>query len=571
MKRVLSILCMFLVTVSCMVGAYAVNDQTKISDWAKEEAAKAETLGLLDGVTMDDLTVPITREEFCTLAASLLGESALVEKEGASPFTDTQNPEIAALAAAGIVQGKGEGLFDPAGTLSREEMAAILGRMAAQLGLTVPASASADPYDDEAQIAVWAREGVAAMNALGVVKGTSDRIFAPKGTLTREQAVAALVRLSDVSATEGAESFAARLLQAAPADQNSCLSPLSVKMALLLAANGASGETQAEILEAVGIGDLDEANRQAKALVEKFQAGDTITLDIANSLWLNEDENRGLVFSDAYRRCIADNFGGTADTVDNQNAVQTINAWVKEHTGGKIDGIIDSPEFGALLANAIYFKGAWAAEFEPSATSKQSFTDAAGKTKDIDFMHNTDYYRYGEVGGARILELPYRNYTPQVDANGMTTGVIREDNKDVSMYLILGGEGQDPAALLDRATLQRAHVAVGMPKFKIEQSISLTDALKAMGLETAFDKNKADFTAMFDQGAMFMSDVLHKTYISVDEAGTEAAAVTAIVMEATSSMPTQTIEFTADHPFTYVIRDNTSGEVLFLGRYAYAG
>jgi serpin B len=188
-------------------------------------------------------------------------------------------------------------------------------------------------------------------------------------------------------------------------------------------------------------------------------------------------------------------------------------------------------------------------------------------------MNKTEWLSYADTGDSKIVELPYKNVVDRFSKDGEYLDTEFFDDLDVSIYLVSADSEINAKAVLDTAInnnqFSRQRIKLSMPKFRIEYETELNDILMAMGITTAFDADKADFSNMFDSGNMFFSFVLHKTYIDVDEKGTEAAAVTAIGMKATSAMPQEPIELKFDKPFHFIIRDNISGEILFMGRFAF--
>ncbi len=366
--------------------------------------------------------------------------------------------------------------------------------------------------------------------------------------------------------------FADKLNAQMPTDKNYMFSPMSIKMALALAANGASGETQAEILNALGISELDKFNSVASNLIERYSQTDILSLNIANSIWMNRDKT-SQDFSNAYKKIATEYYNADVKTVNNSNAVKEINSWVSDKTNGKIPTIIqNADDFWAMLINAIYFKGAWQDEFSVNATKPDQFNNADGTKITIDFMNKTKWFPYAETKSVQMIELPYKNRVDKVSKDGEYLGTDRYDDLDVSMYLIMP-EGdinieQELSAAINDDAFKSTYIKMSMPKFKIEYSTSLNDIFMNMGITTAFDEKNADFTKMFDKGNMWFTKTIHKTFIDVDEKGTEAAAVTAIGM-AGSALPPEPIELKFNKPFYFAIRDNTSGETLFMGRFAY--
>ncbi len=367
--------------------------------------------------------------------------------------------------------------------------------------------------------------------------------------------------------------FADKINVQMPQDKNYMFSPLSIKMALSLAANGASGETQQQILNALGVTSLDEFNALSKDLIERYSKADILSLNIANSIWINKDKT-SQQFSNDFKGIATEFYKADANTVADALAVSEINSWVNDKTNGKIPTIIDSADdFWAMLINAIYFKGAWLDEFNVNATKPDVFNNADGTKITTDFMNTTDWIPYAETKSVQMIELPYQNRVEKFSDSGEYLDTEVYKDLDVSMYLIMADGGinaqQELTAAINDDAFKSTYIKLAVPKFKIEYSAQMNDMLMNMGITTAFDEGEADFTKMFYNGNMFFTDMLHKTFISVDEKGTEAAAVTSISMGG-SSLPPEPVELRFNKPFYFAIRDNISGETLFMGRYAFA-
>lgn len=394
---------------------------------------------------------------------------------------------------------------------------------------------------------------------------------------TAEEAVTALMGVFDgvqegsIASPDFGGSFADGMNAQMPRDRNYMFSPMSIKMALAMAANGASGDTRAEILTALDISDPDAFNEASKDLITRYSQSDALCLNIANSIWMNGD-NTSQNFSDAFKEVVTDFYHGDVKATADGKAAAEVNAWVNEKTKGKIPYILEEgSDFVAMLVNAIYFKGAWLHEFGEGATAPDEFTSGDGSKVQLDFMNKTKWLSYGETRSVRMVELPYKNRVDKVSETGEYLDTEVYDDLNVSMYLI-DAEGdvnveQELNAAIADGLFRSTYVRLSVPKFRIEYETSLNDSLKALGIRSAFG-GKADFRNMFDSGNMWFSDTIHKTYIEVDEKGTEAAAVTAIGMM-TSARPSQPVELKFNKPFYFVIRDNISGETLFMGRYAY--
>ena len=362
-----------------------------------------------------------------------------------------------------------------------------------------------------------------------------------------------------------------------PTDKNYMFSPFSVKMALMLAANGASGETKTEIANALGYevnfdDGINSFNDFAKDIISRYSRSDNLKLNIANSVWINESKT-AQQFSQEYKDVATEYYGADIKAVNETNAVKEINSWVSDKTNGKIPNIINDNDFYAMLINAIYFKGAWEDEFSKYATKPDEFSNADGTKSSIDFMNKTAWMNASvTMPDIKVLELPYKNRFHSVSPEGEYLGSKMYDDIDVSMYLLMSDRNINPeealSEFLKNGDLNNTYIKLSMPKFKIEYESNLNKMLKDLGIKKAFTNSEADFTKMFDKGNMFISNAIHKTYINVNEEGTEAAAVTAIDM-AGSALPPQPTELKFNKPFYFIIRDNTSGETLFVGKYAF--
>lgn len=341
-------------------------------------------------------------------------------------------------------------------------------------------------------------------------------------------------------------------------EENYMVSPFSLKMAMMIAANGAEGETKQEILDTFAVEDINVFNEKAKQIIEKYNNTEYVKLNVANSIWLNTSlAGNNIEFIDAYKNIVKEFYSGEVGAEDENTIANVVNKWIEEKTNGKIKDVLDSSkkaEFIAALVNTIYFKGEWDTQFEEKSTSKETFTSRDKNKAKIDFMHNTGYYDYYEDKNIQMVKLPYRG-------------------NDLSMSFVLpkDEENMDIKSALENMTLERVELSI--PKFKTEYELEFNDVLKTMGIEKAFDDRAANFLAMLSNADIYIETVLQKTFIEVDEAGTEAAAATAVVMYVKSGIePDQEKPkvFKADKPFIYFIMDEATGEILFIGEYAYA-
>lgn len=341
---------------------------------------------------------------------------------------------------------------------------------------------------------------------------------------------------------------------------NVMISPASVSIAMGMAYNGAEGSTMDAFEEVLNYEGLtrEEVNEITRELIHVLVTNlNGNLLEIANSLWYDERfpvEPEFIKLNSHY-------YDAGVNELDfrSTEAVNTINDWVSENTHGKIDEIIDSidPAVMMILINAIYFNCVWDIEFNPDDTHQANFYGEDGSIKgEVDMMYLESSFKVAITDSFKAVELPYKN-------------------GKFSMYLFLPSEGSSVNQLvekLDGATWntwiagfnEMEDFKVYMPRFEFEFERSLGDDLKEMGLDIAFTE-QADFSGI-SAIALYIADVIHKTYIKVNEEGTEAAAVTGVVMEVTSINPMNEIRL--DHPFLFAITENSSKSILFMGKVA---
>ena len=339
--------------------------------------------------------------------------------------------------------------------------------------------------------------------------------------------------------------------------KNIFISPASVFLALAMTYNGAGGETQrgmAEALELAGM-SLDQVNRAGAELLRSLRSIDPqVRLAVANSLW----GRQGIVFDREFLRRCAEFYGAEVQTLDfaDPRALATINGWVRQHTEGKIEKILDrlGGDMLMVLLNAIYFKGNWTRTFDRQRTEQRAFHLLGGGQKQLPLMAQSGEYQYCEDQGFQAISLPY-------------------GGGRLSMYVFLPAEGSGLAAFQQRLSdaswgawmqqFRKTEGTIALPRFKLEYDVSLNGALQALGMADAFSR-RADFAGM-GAGALKIDEVRHKTFVEVNEEGTEAAAVTAVTMMRASFVSKRTFRMVVDRPFFCAIRDNQSGTILFMG------
>ena len=341
-------------------------------------------------------------------------------------------------------------------------------------------------------------------------------------------------------------------------NKNVFVSPTSIAIALSMTYNGASGETQqamAKALELQGMNlqDINQANQALKASLEK--ADPDVQLSIANSLWARQ----GTPFKPEFMQINQQFYNAKVTELNfaNSDATSIINGWVKENTRGKIDQIINQikPEDVLFLINAVYFKGNWTKPFDKSQTTERPFYLSNGTQKQHPMMSQSGKYRYYENEEFQAVNLPY--------------GKGR-----MSLYVFLPKKNTNLDAFQQQLSLEnwqqwtsqfhQQQGSIQLPRFKFEYNIQLNNALKALGMEEAFSA-KANFSNM-TSAAVAINQVKHKTFVEVNEEGTEAAAATSVGVALTSAqMPQEPFQMVVERPFFCAIRDNQTGTILFMG------
>ena len=349
-------------------------------------------------------------------------------------------------------------------------------------------------------------------------------------------------------------------------DGNLFYSPFSISQALAMTYAGAKAETASQMASTLHF-DLSQAelhpafNALSAELDSRAGEGDQtgFKLNIANALW----GQQGFAFLPDFLDTLALNYGAGMRAVDyNQPdaARQTINDWVADQTEDKIKDLIPegalNPMTRLVLTNAIYFNAAWLLPFEEDATEDNSFDLLDGSEVQVPMMRQTESFDYLKAENFQAIELFY-------EGRALSMVILLPDEEQFTAF----GESLDSAQLqsiLDQLTVQRLDLS--MPKFKVDSAFGLADILVAMGMPDAFDVVKADFSGMTGQPDLFITDVVHKAYVNVNEEGTEAAAATGVVMGLKSMPVGEPIVVKVDRPFLFLIRDSQTGAVLFLGR-----
>ncbi len=342
-------------------------------------------------------------------------------------------------------------------------------------------------------------------------------------------------------------------------DVNVFVSPLSASMALGMTYNGAGGSTEEAMREVLAFGDLTnkQINESYRSLIDLLTGLDrSVEFGLANSIWCRREVQFKAEFLNVNRTY----FDAVVQGLDfsDPSAAPTINNWVKNKTNGRIEEIVDDPigrEMIMFLINAVYFKGAWTYEFDPEKTRDEMFETPDGSEVPCRMMtRDGDTLSYHATGDFQAVDLPY-------------------GGGDFSMVVLLPRGGMDADALASRMTqeswdrlldgFRTEKIVLGLPKFKTEYEISLQDVLTSLGMGVAFSRSEADFTGLYEGiNKAYLSEVKHKTFVEVNEQGTEAAAVTSVGVGRTSLPPTVWV----DRPFLFVIHERSSGAILFIGK-----
>lgn len=338
---------------------------------------------------------------------------------------------------------------------------------------------------------------------------------------------------------------------------NLIISPYSVTQALALAYNGTAGGTAAEMSGVLGwkdmnVADINDGNRQLRSLLEN---GGGVVLNVANSVW----HQPGLEMKKTYLQAVKDSYRAEVKEADllHADAVDAINRWVNDKTSGMIPSIYDKPPGGvAVLINAIYFNGGWMDEFDPASTVDEEFTLSDGTTQKIPMMKREGRYGYKEGESWQAIRIPY--------GDGRMHMLVILPKESSSMDELQQQLWKD--ASVWKGDFPHETIQLGLPKFKVEQTFELPDALQSLGMIQAFDRDAADFSAMAADGEKFWIDkIKHKTVVDVSEKGTEAAAITAVGIETTAAEPTEPIAMNINRPFFFAIEDRDTGTWLFMG------
>jgi serpin B len=392
------------------------------------------------------------------------------------------------------------------------------------------------------------------------------------GVVAGEQRKSPLLLTDDACALANGNAAFALDLYARLHEQegNLFLSPHSISTALGMTYAGSRGNTASQMRKVLHFElDQEKLHRSFRNLTNNLQEREKereLELRVANALW----GQKGLTFVKEFVECVKKHHDAQLNTVDfarsTEKARQIINVWADKQTRGKIKELFQrgvlNQDTALVLANAVYFKGNWAAPFDKRATHEASFTILTGKKIHVPMMHKEDELGFLEEKTFKVAELAY--------AGGELCMVIFLPNKFDGLVEL------EKSLTLDRVTrcfekLSHRDVKLYLPKFQICSAFRLDETLRTMGMKDLFAREKANLSGMIDpaqvEGPVYVRAVVHKAFVEVNERGTEAAATAGVAVEAECE-PMAPAVFRADHPFVFMIRDRRSGSILFVGRIA---
>ncbi len=346
---------------------------------------------------------------------------------------------------------------------------------------------------------------------------------------------------------------------------NLFFSPCSISSALAMTYAGARGETEAQMRNALHFllnqDALHPAFTDLSTYFQEIQDTGNVTFYIANALWLQQDfavleEFLNILTTHYSAELLQVNFAEAPEEVR-----VTINTWVEEKTNHKIQNLLPPGVLNTLtrlvLTNAIYFKGSWALEFDKKFTNDGVFWLTPEDEIQTPMMRRQDMFNYGETENVQILQLPY-------SGEELSMVVLLPKTKDGLPALEAQLSAEQLDAWISETFMRKVNVI--LPKFTVTSELMLSDTLKTLGMKNAFS-DQADFSGIEPEKQLHISEVVHKAFVEINEEGTEAAAATGVVIGVTSVRDPEPVpEFIADHPFLFLIRENQTGSLLFLGR-----
>ena len=355
--------------------------------------------------------------------------------------------------------------------------------------------------------------------------------------------------------------FALNLYRQLSGMESKVVSPMSITYLMGMLANGANGNTQQEILKAIGCEGLNvlELNALYHGLMQSAGRLDKKTIvNIANYVAVNKQNHLNSDFG----KMVSDTYQARVESLDFSSSKSTskINDWCKAHTDGMIPKIIDQIDPSAIsyIMNAIYFNGTWQEKFDAKNTKQENFHGYTRDIQKVSMMHQVEKFYYTENNTFKAVDLPY--------GNGIYRMTVLLPNEGKSIDDMMKGMTVDKLEEIN-SQMEKCMVNLKLPKFTTEMELPLNSIISNLGAPSIFLPGKANFSH-FANGNFFVSKMLQKTKIEVSEHGTKAADVTAAIMlTSMAPMEMRNVEFHADHPFVYLITDTNSGAILFMGQF----
>ncbi|MFA4647827.1 serpin family protein [Pyrococcus kukulkanii] len=356
---------------------------------------------------------------------------------------------------------------------------------------------------------------------------------------------------------EANNNFAVNLYRAIGGKDNLVISPLSVFLAFSMLYEGSEGETKAELEKVFGFPSNEKMRGDIRNLLLNLTSSKNFTLDIANAIWIREGAKPEKEYVETIRKYYQGEIREVDFLNDPMGAAREINSWVREKTRGKIEKIVDRLDSDTylIITNAIYLNATWIYPF--TSTFNSTFTTFNGVVQ-VEMMKRMGKFNYYEDDVMQIIELPYKGNLSMIVILPKKLEDFEKVEKSIDANLL--------KEILEK--MKKENVMVYFPKFKMKKFYNLNDALARLGLKSVFTElDIPKIAPEREKEDLCIDRVLHKTFIKVDEKGTEAAAATAIIVVETA-MPVEVKEFKADHPFIFFIIHKPTGAIIFMGRIA---
>ncbi len=343
--------------------------------------------------------------------------------------------------------------------------------------------------------------------------------------------------------------------------ENIMISPFSITSALSMTLNGAAGETFEAMKYGLRYGSetIEEINdTYLKLMKDMVPVNSRVVMDIANSVWVDKK----LTVKPTFMTALETYYLAEARNIDvlDPSSVDEVNGWISDKTNDKIQKMLESldPDIAMLLINAVYFNGKWRSQFDKDDTQDKPFYISPDNPVQVPMMYQKEKFAVTKAGNTTLVELPY--------GQGNYSMVVMLPDEGVSTAEAAAQlSSKNWAQWMQNLSYGTTEVELSLPKFKYEYKRELNDDLKNLGMGIAFDPDNADFSNISDQG-LFISFVLHQTFIETNEEGTEAAAATVVGIGVTSVPMTNVIN--VNRPFLYFIRETTTGTIVFMGQVA---